>query len=158
MLNINKFLFSLYYGCLIECVKLVSGASCFSFFSFSHSIFLLFQSEKCFSKKKKDEILVLMKNALIAATNILRKNPPLESTLVKDISCLSPTVRNKDWAIGATGRLAERFSHVIEEWNVSVIKAQWVFIKRKRCKVNGIRILSLKILNVKTPIGPRFWT
>ena len=73
MLNINKFLFSLYYGCLIECVKLVSGASCFSFFSFSHSIFLLFQSEKCFSKKKKDEILVLMKNALIAATKYPQK-------------------------------------------------------------------------------------
>ena len=64
--------------------------------------------------------------------NILRKNLPLESTLLKDISCLSPTVRNKDWTICATGRLAERFSHVIKEWKVSVIKDQWVFYQKEK--------------------------
>ena len=82
------------------------------------------------SKNKKDEILELMKNAPIAATKYPQKNLPLESTLLKDISCLSPAVRNKDWTVHATGRLAERFCHVIKEQNVSVIKDQWVFLSK----------------------------
>ena len=54
-------------------------------------------------------MLELMKNALIAATKYLQKNLPLKSTLLKDITYLSPTVRNKDWTIRTIGRLAERF-------------------------------------------------
>ena len=55
---------------------------------------------------------VLMKDAIMLPQNIFRKY----------ITCLSPTVGNKDWTILAIGRLAERFSHVTEEQNVSVIK------------------------------------
>ena len=83
--------------------------------------------EKCFSKKKKDEMLELMKNALIVATKYLQKYLSLESPPMEDITCLSPTVRNKDWTICAIGRLAERFSHVMKERDVTVIKDQWVF-------------------------------
>ena len=71
-----------------------------------------------------------MKNALIAATKYLQKNLPLESPPMEDITCLSPTVRNKDWTICAIGRLAERFSHVMKERDVSVIKDQWVFYQQ----------------------------
>ena len=41
-------------------------------------------------------MLELMKNAIIAATKYNQKNPPLASTLLKDITCLLPTVKNKD--------------------------------------------------------------
>ena len=92
-------------------------------FLFLH-LYLLFQSEKCFSKKKKDETLELMKNALIAATKYLQKNLPLDSALLKGITCFPPAVRNKVWTIRAIGRLAERFPHVIKERDVSVIRDQ----------------------------------
>ena len=40
-------------------------------------------------------MLDLIKNALIAATKYLQKNLPLELTLLKGITCLSHTVRNR---------------------------------------------------------------
>ena len=89
----------------------------------------------------------LIKNALIAAPKYLQKNLPLESTFLKDKNSLSPIVRYEDWTILAIARLAERFSYVIKERDASVIKDQWFFIIKKRYHLNGIRILSTKILN-----------
>ena len=60
----------------------------FLLFVFFHYLFLLFQLNKCYTKKKKDEMPELMKNALIAATKYLQKNMPLKSTLLKDITYL----------------------------------------------------------------------
>ena len=40
-------------------------------------------------------MLDLIKNALIAATKYLQKNLPLELTLLKGLTCLSHTVRNR---------------------------------------------------------------
>ena len=114
-------------------VKLVSKASCFSFFPFfSQHLFLLFQLEKCFSKKKKDEMLELMKNALIAATKYLQKNLLLESTLLKDLTCLATTVWNKDRTIRVIDRLAESFSHILKNQDLSLIKDRWVFINKNQ--------------------------
>ena len=83
---------------------------CQLFFVFLHflsqHVFLPFQLEKSFSQKKTNEMLELMKNAFIAATKYLQKNLPLESTLSCWKTCLSLTVRNKNWAIHANGRIA----------------------------------------------------
>ena len=122
------FLFSLYYGFLIECVKFLMVVV---FPLFSQHLFLLFQLEKWFSKKKKNEMLELVKNALIAATKFLQKNLPLYSILFKDITYLLPTVRNKDWTMCAIGRVSERFPRVMKEWDVSVIVDEWVFLSTR---------------------------
>ena len=123
------FLFSLYYGFLIECVKFLMVVV---FPLFSQHLFLLFQLEKWFSKKKKNEMLELVKNALIAATKFIQKNLPLYWILFKDITYLLPTVRNKDWTMCAIGRVSERFPRVMKEWDVSVITDEWVFYQQEQ--------------------------
>ena len=82
---------------------------------FSEHLFLLFQLGNDLVKRKKNEMLELVKNALIAATKFLQKNLPLYSILFKDITYLLPTVRNKDWTMCAVGRVSERFPHVMKE-------------------------------------------
>ena len=125
---------------------------------FSQHLFLLFQLEKWFSKKKKNEMLELVKNALIAATKFLQKNLPLYLILFKDITYLLPTVRNKDWTMCAIGRVSERFPCVMKEWVVSVIVDEWgFFINKNRYQTNGIKILTPKILKSRLLLVQDFW-
>ena len=125
---------------------------------FSQHLFLLCQLKKWCSKKKKNEMLELVKNALIAATKFIQKNLPLYSILFKDITYLLPTVRNKDWTMCAIGRVSERFPRVMKEWDVSVIMDEWGFFTNKnRYQMNGIKILTPKILKSRLLLVQDFW-
>ena len=55
----------------------------------------------------------------------LQNNLPLQSTLLKDVSCLAPNVRNKEWTVNAIGRLAAKLPHMVSEREVSLVKDQW---------------------------------
>ena len=104
-----------------------------------------------------------MKNAIIAATKYNQKNLPLASTLLKDITCLLPTVRNKDWTIRAIFRLAERFSYVIKERDVSVIKEQWIFYQQEEMpneQYQDFKRLDFhwsKIFDIKSEVGSKIF-
>ena len=125
---------------------------------FSQHLFLLCQLKKWFSKKKKNEMLELVKNALIAATKFLQKNLPLYSILFKDITYLLPTVRNKDWTMCAIGRVSERFPRVMKEWDVSVIMDEWVFLSTRTDTKRMVSGFShQKILKSRLLLVQDFW-
>ena len=43
---------------------------------------------------------------------------PLDSQLLKDLTCLGPQMRSEPWTVNAIGRLAAMMPHIVNEGEV----------------------------------------
>ena len=62
------------------------------------------------------------KKSYVAMSKYLLKALPLNSQDLKDVSCLGPVRREKEWTVNAIGRLASMLPHIIAEREVSLVK------------------------------------
>ena len=69
-----------------------------------------------------------MKESYVAMSKYLLKALPLNSQVLKDVSCLGPVKREKKWAVNAIGRLASMLPHIAER-EVSLVKDDWKILQ-----------------------------
>ena len=69
--------------------------------------------------------LLQMKDSDVSVIQYLQKNLPLNSMMLKYITCLSPLLRSCNWSVEAIGRLASLILHLISKREVSIVNDQW---------------------------------
>ena len=70
-----------------------------------------------------------MKESYVAMSKYLLKALPLNSQVLKDIFCLGPVKREKEWTVNAIGRLVSMLPHIIAEREVSLNKDEWKILQ-----------------------------
>ena len=70
-------------------------------------------------------VLTLLRDALISIVVYLQSKLPLQSSLLKDVSCLSAKWRLREWTLRTIENLAGRLPHLISQREVSLVKDQW---------------------------------
>ena len=90
----------------------------------AYSRIYFLKADKC--PESKVQNLEIVRYSLIAIVCYFQKNLPLASGTLKDVACLSPVVRDKDWTVGAIKRLATKVPHIISEREVSLVGDQWM--------------------------------
>ena len=68
-----------------------------------------------------------MKDSYVSVIQCLQKNLPLNSMMLKDITCLSSLdqLRSCSWSVDVISRLALLILHLISQREVSIVKDQW---------------------------------
>ena len=82
----------------------------------------IFDQIRALKERKKEESYLSMKEFCVAMSKYLLKALFLNSQIVKDVSCLGPVNREKEWTVDAIGRLASMLPHIIAEREVSLVK------------------------------------
>ena len=59
-----------------------------------------------------------MRDGYIAIVKHLQKKLPLDSQLLKDLTCLGPQMRSEPWTVNANGRIAAMMPHAVNEREV----------------------------------------
>nr|XP_047130189.1 uncharacterized protein LOC124810047 [Hydra vulgaris] len=66
-----------------------------------------------------------MRDGYISVVKHLQKKLPLDSQILKDMTCLGAQMRSEPWTVNAIGRIAVTMPHVITEREVSFVKDEW---------------------------------
>ena len=103
-----------------------------------------------FGKDAQDYLVVLdenqrkqgqkaMKMSYESIVKYLQQKLPLQSTIMRDISCLSPLVRECEWTVNAIGRLASLLPHVLSKKEMALIKDEWRLYQIEDIQENWFR-------------------
>lgn len=77
------------------------------------------------STREKHILLNEMKASYVAASQHLLRKLPLDSPVLKDVTCLSPTARSRESSIEAIARLAALVPHVVSEREICLVRDEW---------------------------------
>ena len=89
----------------------------------------IFNKIGALKERKKEGSYLSMKESYVAMSKYLLKALPLNSQVLKDIFCLGPVKREKEWTVNAIGRLVSMLPHIIAEREVSLNKDEWKILQ-----------------------------